>query len=72
MARVARPVDPRKIRHLKEQIQDPYYLQDAVDSLAGRITDRLLGFEEGSPFDASQRLASTSRNDIAVLLTDRE
>lgn len=72
MARVARPVDPRKIRYLKEQIQDPSYIQGAVDLLAGRMTERLLGLDEEAPHDRTQRSASSSRTDIAFLLRDAE
>ena len=72
MARVARPIDPRKIRILKEQIQDPHYIHDAVDSLAGRITDRLLGLDDHSPYEADHRSANSSRNDIALFLNPDE
>ena len=69
MARVARPLDPLKINFLKEQINDPSYLQGAVESIARRITDRLLGFDEEA---VVHRSASHSRNENAFLLRDRE
>lgn len=71
MARVARQIDQEKIGHLKEQIQDPSYLEGAVDRLAGRITERLLGLD-GQTELAVQRSDSDSRNDIARVLTDDE
>jgi len=72
MARVARPVDPGKIRQLKQQIHDPSYISVAVQTLAGRMTDRLLGLDESTPFTIDYRSASSSRKDIAALLSDAE
>lgn len=72
MARVARPLDHTRIRYLKERIQDPYYLQGAVETLAGRITERLLGLDEETPYTTYHRSASNSKNDIASLLKEAE
>jgi hypothetical protein len=72
MARVARPVDPGKIRQLKQQIRDPSYINIAIQTLAGRMTDRLLGLDEATPYTLDYRSASSSRKDIAALLRDAE
>ncbi|MFP4211633.1 MAG: hypothetical protein ACLFR8_10350 [Alkalispirochaeta sp.] len=72
MARVARPVDPGKIRQLKRQIHDPVYISIAVQTLAGRMTDRLLGVDEAMPYVPDQRSASSSSKEIAALLRDAE
>jgi hypothetical protein len=71
MARVARSIDTRRIRLLREQIQDPEYVQAAVDRIAGRITERLLGIDEGRGV-AVQRSERSSRKDIANFLVDEE
>ena len=72
MARVARTIDQRRIRRLRQQIQDPAYLDGAVDRLAGQITERLLGVTEQPQELALHRSESASRKDIARLLVDDE
>ena len=71
MARVARSIDQSKIRRLKMQIQDPEYVQGAVDRLAGRITERLLGLDDNDPATI-QRSTKSSKKDIATFLVDEE
>ena len=74
MPRVAKPYDPARIAHLKQQIRDPDYVDGAIDRLAGRITDKLLGLDErplGSGRE-SYRRASSSSMENAVLLSDEE
>ncbi len=70
MARVARKIDYSRIRRLQEQIDDPEYVEGAVERLAGRITDRILGLDASRP--RLQRSDSASRNDIARLLIEDE
>lgn len=72
MARVGRAIDTGKILRLKQQIEDPTYVESAVDRLAGRITERLLGLDGEQPSVLRQRSASSSRRDIASLLDDEE
>ena len=72
MARVARRIDPAKIEQLQNRIQDPRYVDAAVDRLAGGMTDRILGLDETVPADLDYRSASSSKNDIAVLLRPPE
>lgn len=72
MPRVAKPYDPVRIAHLKDQIRDPEYVNGAIDRLAGRITDKLLGLEE-QPVRADRRgyrRASSSSMENAFLLSD--
>ncbi len=45
MPRVAKPYDPVRIAFLKTCIRDPLYVEGAIDRLAGRISDRLLGLD---------------------------
>jgi hypothetical protein len=71
MARVARSIDQGKIRRIKMQIQDPEYVQGAVDRLAGRITERLLGLDDNDPATI-QRSTKSSKKDIAAFLVDEE
>ncbi len=71
MPRVARKIDQRKISRLQSMISDQRYIDDAVDRLASKITDHILGFstsENGGVY----RAASSSRNSIARLLNDPE
>lgn len=71
MARVARKIDYSRIRRLQEQIDDPEYVEGAVERLAGRITDRILGLDSSRP-RLHQRSDRSSRNDIARLLIEDE
>ena len=41
--RIAKPVDPKRIAELKKKIRDSSYVQDAVQSLAQRLTNELVG-----------------------------
>jgi hypothetical protein len=70
MARVARKIDYSRIRRLQEQIDDPEYVEGAVERLAGRITDRILGLDASQP--RLQRSDRSSKNDIARLLIEDE
>lgn len=77
MPRVAKPYDPVRIAYLKDQIRDPRYVDGAIDRLAGRITDRLLGLEEHAEYHSSgghagarYRPASSSSITRAVRLSD--
>lgn len=70
MARVARTIDYSRIRRLQEQIDDPEYVDGAVERLAGRITERILGLDALQP--RLQRADRSSRNDIARLLIEDE
>ena len=76
MGRVARSIDYNRIRQLRRRIQDPDYVQGAVDRLAGRITERLLGIDDREELVVAhggvQRSASSSNKDIARLLVDDE
>jgi hypothetical protein len=72
MPRVAKPYDPIRIDQLKNQIRDPAYVDGAIDRLAGRITDKLLGLDE-QPMRADRngyRRASSSSMESALLLRD--
>jgi hypothetical protein len=71
MARVARPIDPGKIRKLKERISDPSYMEGAVEVLAGRITDRLLDTDDGIA-SLHYLSESSSNKTIAEFLRRRE
>lgn len=74
MPRVAKPYDPVRIAFLKDQIRDPGYVDGAIDRLAGRITDKLLGLEE-VPVRAERsgyRRASSSSMENALRLSDEE
>lgn len=71
MPRVARKIDPNKISRIKGMISDQRYIDDAVDRLASRITDHILGFpNEGG--GGVYRSDSSSRSSIARLLSDAE
>lgn len=70
MARVARKIDYTRIRRLQEQIDDPEYVEGAVERLAGRITDRILGLDGAHP--TLHRAERSSKNDIARLLMEEE
>lgn len=70
MARVARKIDYSRIRRLQEQIEDPEYVEGAVERLAGRVTDRILGLDASRP--RLQRSDRSSKNDIARLLIEDE
>jgi hypothetical protein len=76
MARVARHIDPGKIRKLQERITDPAYIDDAVDILAGRMTERLLDTDHdtdsATPSVRTYRLANSSKREIAEFLRPRE
>lgn len=71
MARTARTIDDERIMQLREQIDDPGYVDGAVDRLAGRITARLLGLEREDP-QPIYRFASSSRNENAAPRRDEE
>ena len=74
MPRVAKPYDPVRIAHLKTQILDPRYVDGAIDRLAGRITDKLLGMEE-HPRHGERgvyRRASSSSMENALFLNEEE
>lgn len=58
MARVARPIDTQKIASLRERLKDPQFVDGAVERLAGRIADHILGLDEGRD---DQRAAIDSR-----------
>lgn len=71
MPRVARKIDQNKISRLKGMILDQRYIDDAVDRLASRITDHILGFSnEGG--GGIYRSASSSSKSIARFLNDPE
>lgn len=71
MPRVARKIDPKKISRLKGMISDQRYIDDAVDRLASRITDHILGLpNEGG--GGVYRSASSSSKSVARLLSDAE
>jgi hypothetical protein len=71
MPRVAKRIDQQKIVRLKQMIRDQRYLDDAVDRLASRITDHLLGLPiEGS--SGVYRSASSSRSSTARFRIDAE
>jgi hypothetical protein len=78
MPRVAKPYDPARIAHLKDQIRDPGYVEGAIERLAGRITDRLLGLEEHPEYSSGgygptrYRPASSSSIANAVRLRSDE
>lgn len=74
MPRVAKPYDPVRIAQLKNQIRDPEYVNSAVDRLAGRITDKLLGLDEYSLRQERNgyRRASSSSMENALRLSDEE
>ncbi len=74
MPRVAKPYDPVRIAHLKQQIRDPEYVDGAIDRLAGRITDKLLGLEEDAiRIDRNNyRRARSSSMESANRLRDEE
>lgn len=72
MPRVAKPYDPVRIALLKTRIGDPEYVDSAIDRLAGRITDRLLGLDEITVYadrslyrQGNYRRASSSKNENA-------
>lgn len=71
MARTARPIDYDRIRRLQQQIDDPVYVDSAIDRLAGRITARLLGFDREEP-QLTYRSASSSRMANAEARVDDE
>ena len=61
MARVARAIDPERIRALKRQIDDSRYINAAIDRLAVRITERLLGLDQsGNQYYRPAKPANTS------------
>lgn len=71
MPRVARAIDQQKISRLKGMIGDQRYIDDAVDRLASRITDHILGLtNEGG--GGIYRAANSSSTSIARLLNDAE
>lgn len=43
--RIAKPVDPERIAELKKKIRDVRYVDDAVQNLAQRLTNELVGQE---------------------------
>lgn len=65
MARVARAIDPERIRALKQQIDDSRYIDAAIDRLAVRITERLLGLDQSG--DQYHRPAKPSNKSMAAL-----
>lgn len=71
MARLARQIDHSRISELRDLLNDPSYVEGAVERLAGRITERLLGDEQTVEYPA-QRSERSSRNDIARLLAEEE
>lgn len=65
MARVARPVDRSRILALRTSLDDNEYLMAAVDRLAGRITDKLLGMDDLPMYTDDYRSASDSSRSSA-------
>jgi len=41
--RIAKPVDPKRIAELKKKILDVRYVDDAVQNLAERLTNEIVG-----------------------------
>ncbi len=72
MARVARKIDAGKIRRLREFLADPTYIDNAVETLAGRMTERILDQDGSDSSPVGYRLANSSRSAIADLLILRE
>ncbi|MFP4372915.1 MAG: hypothetical protein ACLFPO_01140 [Spirochaetaceae bacterium] len=60
MVRIAKQPDPKRIRALKERIQDERYLEAAIQRLAGKLTDELVDRREGDQL--SPRTTSGDRN----------
>lgn len=71
MARVAHQIDHTRISELRSLLNDPSYVDGAVERLAGRITEHLLGDDRPAEHP-SQRSERASRNDIARLLAEDE
>ena len=43
MVRIAKKPDPRRIADLKKKIQDAEYVKEAIQKLAQRLTNELIG-----------------------------
>jgi len=43
--RIAKPVDPKRIAELKKKIRDARYVDDAVQNLAQRLTNEIVGHQ---------------------------
>ena len=43
MVRIAKKPDPKRIADLKKKIQDAAYVRDAIQKLAQRLTNELIG-----------------------------
>lgn len=62
MVRIAKEPDPKRIKALKQQIEDERYLDKAIHRLAAKLTDELVdthqGMESGADTNSSRRSAS--------------